>query len=110
MQRVCGLRLGPNFEVRVTAGKNFYLWLTFEKMHVLAVSMEKYLWSYGCSGTSFTSAVNCTNPKTEIQIEIIETQIIGIQIYFIIKKIFLHFSGKLVSSQLIELVINSRAL
>ena len=42
-------------------------------MHVIAVFTEKYLQSYGCSGTNFTATVNCRNLKTEIQIEIIET-------------------------------------
>ena len=32
--------------------------------------------------------VNYTNPKTEKKIEIDKTQIIGIQIYFVIKKYF----------------------
>ena len=36
-----------------------------------------------------TATVICTNPKIEIQVEIIKTQIIDIQIYFLIKKIFL---------------------
>ena len=57
-------------------------------MHAFAVFTEKYLRSYGCSSTNFTAIVNWTNPKTEIQIEIVETQIIGIQIYFVIKKYF----------------------
>ena len=34
------------------------------------------------------ATVNGTNPKPEIQIEIIETQIIGMQIFFVIKKYF----------------------
>ena len=37
MYRVCGLQLGPNFVVRLATSKNFYLRLTVEKMHVLAV-------------------------------------------------------------------------
>ena len=32
------------------------------------VFSDKYLWSCGCSGTNCTVAVNCRNPKTEIQI------------------------------------------
>ena len=95
MYKVCGLLLDPNFGVRLTADRNFYLRLTVEKMHAFAVLTEKCLWSYGRGGTKFTATVNCTNPKTEIQIEIIETQITGIQIYFVIKKIFLLFSAKL---------------
>ena len=61
-------------------------------MYAFAVFAEKYLWSFGCSGTNFTATVNFTNPKSEIQIEIIETQIIGIQVYFVIKKYFSIFS------------------
>ena len=57
-----------------------------------------------------TVTVNCTNPKIEIQVEIIKTQTIGIQIYFLIKKIFLLFSGKLFCSQLNDLLVNSRLL
>ena len=37
MYRVYGLRLGPNFVVRLAADKNFYLQLTVEKMHAFAV-------------------------------------------------------------------------
>lgn len=33
MLRVWGLRLGPNFEVRLAAGKNFHLLLMVKKMH-----------------------------------------------------------------------------
>ena len=55
-------------------------------MQVFAVFIEKYFRSYGCSGTNFTATINCTNSKTELQIEIIETKTIGIQIYFVIKK------------------------
>ena len=43
MYRVCGLRLGPNFEVLLTAEKNFYLRLTVEKIHAFAVFNEIYL-------------------------------------------------------------------
>ena len=60
-------------------------------MYAFAVFTEKYLQAYGCCDTTFTATVNCTNPKTEIQIEIIETEIIGIQILLWNKKIFLHF-------------------
>ena len=60
--------------------------LTVEKMHVFVVFTEKYLRSYGCSGTNFTATVNCTNPKIKTQTEIIETQITGIKIYSVIKK------------------------
>ena len=37
MYRVYGLRLDPNFVVRLAADKNFYLQLTVEKMHAFAV-------------------------------------------------------------------------
>ena len=39
----------------------------------------------GCSDTNFTATIKCTNPKTEIQSEMNETQIIGINISFVIK-------------------------
>ena len=55
-------------------------------MQAFAVFIEKYFRSHGCSGANFTATINCTNSKTELQIEIIETQTIGIQIYFVIKK------------------------
>ena len=32
MYRVCGLRLTPNFGVWLRDEKNFYLWLTVDKM------------------------------------------------------------------------------
>ena len=51
--------------------------------------------------------------ETEIKIETIERQVIGIQIYFVIKAVFLLFSSKLVCSlliDLIDLVINSRLI
>ena len=94
MYRVC-----PNFEVRLTAEKNFYLRLRVERMHAFSVFTEKYLRSHGCSGINFSEMVVCANPKTEIQIEIIETEVIGIQIDFVMKKIFLFFSGNLVCLQ-----------
>ena len=56
-------------------------------MHVFAIFAKKYLGSHGCSGTNFTATVNCKNPEIEIQIEII-----GIQVYFVIKKYFSIFS------------------
>ena len=82
--------------LRFTAGSKFFRAadvrqeLTVEKMHVFVVFTEKYLRSYGCSGINFTATVNCTNPKTETQSEIIETQITEIKIYSVIKKT--HFS------------------
>ena len=48
--------------------------------------MEKYFWLYGCCGTNVLAMLYCTNPKTEIPVEIIETQVTGIKIYFVIKK------------------------
>ena len=55
MYRVFGLRLGPNFGVWPAADKNFYLWLTVEKILALAVFTKKYLRSCGCAATN----VNC---------------------------------------------------
>ena len=57
-------------------------------MHAVALFTEKYLQSYDCSGTNLMATANCTNPETEIQIEIIGKQIIGVKIYFVIKKYF----------------------
>ena len=51
--------------------------------------MEKYFRLYGCCGTNVLAMLYCTNQKTEIPIEIIETQVTGIKIYFVIKKILL---------------------
>ena len=83
MYRVCSLQLGLNFVVRLVAEKNFYLRLMFEKTHAFAVFNDKSIQPYGCSDTSFTATVNCTNLKTEILCEIIERQIIGTQIDFL---------------------------
>ena len=83
MYRVCGLRLGPNFAVRLSADKNFYLQLTVEKMHAFVVFGDKYLRPYGCSHTNLTTTVNCTSTKSQILSEIIEIQIIGIPINLI---------------------------
>lgn len=83
--RVYGLKLSPNFAVRLAADKNFHLRLTIEKMHTFVVLNDEYLRRYGCSDTNFTAMGKCTNPKTEI----IEIQIIGIQIDFVIKQVFL---------------------
>ena len=52
-------------------------------MHAFAVFGNKNSQPYGCSNTNFMAAINCANPKTEIRIEIIEIEIIGIQINFI---------------------------
>ena len=82
MYRVSGLRLGPNFGLRLTDDKSFYLRLTVTKIHVLAVFTGKCLRSCGCSSTKFTAMLDSTNPKIEIQTKIIETQIIGIQSTF----------------------------
>ena len=76
MYRVFDLLLGPNFVVRLAAGKNFYLRLMVEKIHAFAVFNDKYLPPCCCSYTNFTATVNCTNSKTEMQSEIIEIQII----------------------------------
>ena len=57
MYNVYGLRQGPNVGVRPKADKNFYLWLTVEKIHAFAFFTKKHLWPYGCSGSSFTAAV-----------------------------------------------------
>ena len=78
--RVSGLRLGPNFVVRLAADKIFHLRLTVEKMHASAVFSNKYLRPYGCSDTIFTAMVNYTNPNSQILSEIIEIQIIRIPI------------------------------
>ena len=45
--KLCGLQLASNSQVRLTAGKNFYLPYTVEKMHVFAVFGDKYLRPYG---------------------------------------------------------------
>ena len=82
-QNIMKMIVGPDFGVLLTTYKDFYLRFTVEKMHVFAFFTEKYLRSYDCSGTNFTATVNCTNPKPEIQIETIETQIIRIQVYFV---------------------------
>ena len=49
MYRIGGLQLGPR--------------LTVEKMHASAVFNEKYLRSYGCSGTNFTATFSCRDLK-----------------------------------------------
>ena len=36
MYNIYGLRQGPNVGVRPKANKNFYLWLTVEKIHAFA--------------------------------------------------------------------------
>ena len=77
MYRVFGLRLGPNFAVRLAAEKNFYLRLTVGKMHAFDNACNRYLRPHGCSNTHFTATVNCPNPKTEVLSEIIEIQTIG---------------------------------
>ena len=53
MYGVFGLRLGPNFVVRLAADKNFCLQLTVEKMQAFAVFNDRNLWPYGCSDTYF---------------------------------------------------------
>ena len=81
MYRVCHLRLDPDFGVWSGADKKFYLLLT--------VFTEKCLQSRSCIGINFMTSVNCRNPKTEMQSEIIKMQVIEIQIWFLIKQIFL---------------------
>ena len=54
-------------------------------MYAFAVFNDKYLRSYDCSDTNFTAEIKCTNSKTEIQSEIVETQIIGIKIDVVLK-------------------------
>ena len=44
---------------------------------------NKYLWPHGYSNRNLTTAVNSTNPKTEILSKIIEMQIFQIQIDFL---------------------------
>ena len=83
MYRVYSLQLGLHFVVGLVAEKNFYLGLKVEKLHAFAVFKNKYLRSYGCSNTNFTSTVNRTNPKTEILSETIEIQITETQINFL---------------------------
>ena len=94
-------RLAPNFGVRPAAVKNFYFRLAIEKMGAFAVFTEKYLRPNGWSGSKFSTAVNCTNSKIEVQSKIIETQIIEVQIQHVRKQIFL-----LCEQNLIHLVIN----
>ena len=85
MFKICGLRRGLDSAVQLAVDKNFYLQLIVEKIYAFAVFNDKYLQPYGCSDPNFTS----TNSKTEIQSEIIEKQIIGLQIDFAIKQVFL---------------------
>ena len=73
MYKVCSLRLGPNFGIRPAAGKNFSLWLTFEKMRAFAVFNDKYLRPWGSRSTISMTEVNCKNRKTKIKSKIIKT-------------------------------------
>ena len=41
--------LGPNYVVWLAAEKNFYLWLTVEKMHAFALFNNRYVQLSGCS-------------------------------------------------------------
>ena len=70
--KILRLRLVPNFVVRLVANKNYYLRLTVGKMPAFEVFNDLYFQPYGCSDTNFTATVKNTNPKTEIQSEIIE--------------------------------------
>ena len=47
-------------------------------MHLVKGFREEHLRQYGYSGTNFTAMVNCTNLKTGILSEIIETQIMDL--------------------------------
>lgn len=79
MNRVCCLRLGPNFELQPPTDKIFYLRLRVEKMYVFKSLTKIYLRSCGCNGTNFAAAVNCACPKTGIQRKITDKQIIEIR-------------------------------
>ena len=57
MYRVCGLRLGPNFGVWPAAGKNFYLWLTVEKMRAFAGETCAFLPRNICGQTAEVAAI-----------------------------------------------------
>ena len=56
--RICRVRMGPNFEVHPVVDKNFNIWLTFKKMRAFAVFPEKYLEPCVFRGTNFTAAIN----------------------------------------------------
>ena len=77
--QICGQLLTASFICSQRFRKLVRLWF---------YSRHKSLWPYGCSGTRFTAVANCTNQKTGIQSEIIETQIFEIQIQFAAKQIF----------------------
>ena len=47
MFRVCGLRMGPKFGVRLAAESNLYLRLVAEKILAFAVFIKKYLPPHG---------------------------------------------------------------
>ena len=96
---VCSLQLGPNFGMWLTAYKNFYLPLTIEKIHVLVVVTNII---YGHT----VVVAPILRLQLALQIQKLECklksskhkslQIIQIiQIYFLIKRIFL-LNGKLV--------------
>ena len=89
MYRVCGSRLGLNFEVRLTTDRICNLWFQVQEMRESAVFKETYLRPCGSSSTNFSKTVNCRNSKIKIQNEIIEIKMIEIQIQFVIKQIFL---------------------
>ena len=72
MYRVCSLSLSPKSELWPTAGKEFSLKQTIEKMCVFVVLTMAYLRLLGDSGTNFAATVNCKNQKTEINSETIE--------------------------------------
>ena len=110
MYSVYGLRLDPNFGVRLQTDQNFYLRLTVEKMNAFAAFTEKYLQSYGCSGTNFTIAVNCRNLKLKRKLKLSKHKSFEYKYLFCNKSNISPYSGKLVCLQLIDLiglVINS---
>ena len=69
MYRVFGLRLGPNFVMRLVMDKNIYLPLTVEKMHAFADFNDDYLHPHGCGDANSTATVNCINSKIEIKVK-----------------------------------------
>lgn len=76
---------GSKFGLWPVTDNNYYLRLTVEKVRVFLVFTNKHLLPDNYRRTNFAAAVNCTNPKNKVKSEIIETQIIEIQIQFVIK-------------------------
>ena len=69
--RICSVRLGPNFEVHPVVDKNSNFWLTFKKMHAFAVFPEKYLEPCVFRGTNFTAAVNFVIQELEYKVKLL---------------------------------------